>query len=174
MAASCACYATALLCKETAIVLPALIFAHVWIADSAANQPGLESSRKRLARGLTAVAVYIPIALVYLAVRFKVLSGFGHSLTNVSFSMWLWTLPSVLFTYVKNWFLPIHLSINYDVFYQQHLNLRHVILPAAALAALGCAIWIFRKQLGSREVGYAAVWIAVPLLPALDYVVFEA
>jgi tetratricopeptide (TPR) repeat protein len=32
---------------------------------------------------------------------------------------------------------------------------------------------MYRNQLGSREAGYAAAWILIPLLPALDYVEFS-
>jgi hypothetical protein len=110
---------------------------------------------------------------VYIAVRNQVLSGLGHSFSNVSPATWLLTLPSGLFFYVKHWLFPLRLAINYDLFYQEHLNLPHVLLPAALVIALGYVLWTFRSRLGSREVGYAAAWIVVPLLPALDYMVFK-
>lgn len=173
MAVSCGLYGVALLCKETAIIFPALIFVHGWISETPEDSGEMLPFGKLVGRGMAAIAAYIPIAFVYLAVRHKVLSGFGHPLSIVPFSTWLFTLPSVLFFYVRNWFWPVGLAIIYDVFFQNRVNFLHVLLPAAIVMALGCALWIFRKRLGSREVGYAVAWIVLPLLPALDYVVFR-
>src|SRR5215469_8730547 len=94
MAASCALYALALLAKETAIVLPALVFAFAWIdrepepgrADSAAVQ--------RLKGALFNAGVYLPVAVLYLIARNRILEGLGHSWEPVPLKNWLFTLPS--------------------------------------------------------------------------------
>jgi Flp pilus assembly protein TadD len=173
MAVSCVLYAAALLCKETAIVLPALVFAHEWIrgdAQSPADRPGMTT---RLGRAIKPVLIYAPLAVIYLIARARILSGLGHSRSNASVSTWLITLPSILFFYVKHWFFPVRLSEFYDVFYQSRVNLTGVILPGIILAAMAAAVWIFRKQLGSRSAAYAGMWILIPLLPALDTFVFR-
>ncbi len=174
MALSCVTYALAMLSKETAIVLPALVFAHAWIQsgpEEGEDNPGY-GSRFRSAIG--PAAWYLPLAVVYLVARNRILSGLGHSFGYVSPWSWFLTLPSILLFYVKNWFFPFRLSESYDVFYQPKLNVMHVLVPLMVLAALGAALWFFRKRLGSKAVGFAVAWIVIPLLPALDTFVFRA
>jgi tetratricopeptide (TPR) repeat protein len=173
MALSCGFYALALLSKETAIVLPVLAFTHCWIAGRSDAAPEASEFACRFRRAAASVAAYIPVALIYLALRYKILSGFSHPLRNASASAWLLTLPSIVFFYIKNWFYPIRLSEFYDLFYQVRPNFAHVILPALAVLAIAVAVWIFRGRLGFRDAGYAAAWIVIPLLPAMDTFVFR-
>lgn len=170
---SCVLYGLAMLSKETAIVLPGLVFAHSWIADGPAAPQETNGYGRRFLRATTWAAFYVPVGLVYLAARYQVLSGFGHMAPNASFSVWLLTLPSVLLFYVKNWFFPVGLSEDYDLFYQAQLSLAHVILPALIVVAILFALWMARNYMGSRDAGFAAMWIIIPLLPALDFVVFR-
>jgi Flp pilus assembly protein TadD len=172
MAVSWALFALALLSKETAIVLPALVFAHSWIGYSPAESEAHPGYAGRFLSAITPTVWFLPVALLYLLARYKILSGLGHSLAYVSPVAWLLTLPSILLFYVKHWFLPFGLSESYDLFYQTKLNLGHVILPAMILVALGAAVWISRKHLGAKEVDNALAWIVIPLLPALDTFVF--
>ena len=172
MMVSAALYGLALLCKETAIVLPALVFACDWIAGSSPDSPNRPGILPRFGRALLRVSFYVPIAGAYLIVRTRILSGFGHAMTIVPVPVWLLTLPSILVLYVKHWFLPIRLSEFYDLYYQSHVTLRGVVLPALVLVAIALAVWMLRKPLGIRAIGYAVVWMAIPLLPALDTFVF--
>jgi len=173
MALSCAAYALCLLSKETAIVLPALIFVDAWIRYTPVESESGPDYAGRFRSALTPALLYLPIALLYLLVRFKILSGFGHSFAHVSPAVWLITLPSILLFYVRNWFFPFRLSESYDLFYQTNLSPLHVLLPLAILIALGAAVWILRNRLGTKAVGYAVAWIVIPLLPALDTFVFR-
>lgn len=173
MSLSCVFYALAMLSKETAIVLPALVFAHSWITDAPQIAPGTAGTRPRLARASLWTAFYVPIAMMYLAVRYAVLSGLGHMVPNATFSVWLMTLPSVLVFYIKNWFSPVRLSEDYDLYYQVQPNFAHVILPALILVVVAALMWMVRNYAGSRDSAYAMAWIIIPLLPALDFVVFR-
>ena len=170
---SCALYALGLLAKETAIVLPALVFAHAWIASGPAENESRVQHADRFRSAFTFTIPFLPIALVYLLVRNRILSGLGHSIVQVSGVTWLLTLPSILLFYVRNWFFPFRLSESYDLYYQPQLSLAHVLLPALILIVLGVAVWFLRKRLGAKAVGYAAAWIVIPLLPALDTFVFR-
>ncbi len=172
MSVSAALYGLALLCKETAIVLPAVVFACDWIAGSSPDSPNRPEILPRLRRALLRVSFYVPIAGAYLIVRTRILSGFGHAMTIVPVPVWLLTLPSILVTYVKHWFLPVRLSEFYDLYYQSHITLTGVVLPAFILVAIAIAVWMLRKPLGIRATGYAVVWMVIPLLPALDTFVF--
>jgi tetratricopeptide (TPR) repeat protein len=172
MSLSCALYALALLSKETAIVLPALVFVHAWIGYRPPENESSPGYGGRFLRAMTYAVWFLPVALLYLLARDKVLSGLGHSLESVSPLAWLSTLPSILLFYVKHWFLPFGFSEYYDLFYQPKLNFGHVIFPALILIGLGAAAWISRKRLGTKAVDNAAAWIVIPLLPALDTFVF--
>jgi tetratricopeptide (TPR) repeat protein len=87
---------------------------------------------------------------------------------------WLWTLPSILLFYARNWFLPFRLSEDYDLFYQTSPSFGRVLVPAMILIALGAAVWISRKRLGAKDVDNAVAWIVIPLLPVLDTFVFKS
>ena len=173
MVISCTLYSLALLSKETAIVLPALVFTY----ECLGQQPFEESKRPKLAIRIRSAAAtlsfYIPIVLAYLVARNRILMGLGHSNSRVSVWVWMRTLPSILFTYVAHWFYPVHLAEFYDVFYQPKINFTDVVLPAVILTAIGVAAWIFRSRLDERMIGVAAAWIVIPLLPALDTFVFS-
>ena len=173
MAASCACYALAVLTNETAVILPALVFAHAWIASNPEEGAGQPDLAGRFRTAIVPAALLLPIGIAYLLVRGRVLSGVGHPVASVSFMKWLWTLPSILLFYVRNWFLPFHLAEFYDVFYQPNFSLLHVLLPVLVLAALASAVWYLRGSLGSKTVGFAVAWILIPLLPALATVGFR-
>jgi hypothetical protein len=171
---SCGLYALALLSKETAIVLPFLVFAHCWIADGPGVVRDVPEYARRFARAFASVAFYIPIALMYLGVRFKVLGALSSQVTKVSAPAWLWTMPLLLFSYLKHWLLPIHLAEFYDIFVPAWPDLRHTILPGLVLLAIAAAIWAARGRLGARDTGFAVAWILIPLLPVLDIATFRA
>jgi len=173
MTVSALLYGLALLCKETAIVLPAMVFVAEWIVLSSEDPPGRPEVVQRFGRALMPVVFYIPVALVYLVARIRILSGFGHAMSNASISTWLLTLPSILFFYVKHWFFPVNLSEFYDLFYQSRVSLREVFLPALVLVAMAIAVWLLRKRLGVRATGHAVAWVVIPLLPALNSFVFR-
>jgi len=173
MAASCALYAAALLAKETAIVLPALVFVFAWLDDQPEPGHAEPSAGDRLKSALFSAGMYLPVALLYLIARNRILSGLGHSWAPVSLKSWLFTLPSILLFYVRHLFLPVGMSESYDVYYQNQFSIAHVALPTVALLATAGAIFLLRNRLGSKAVAYALAWILVPLLPALDTFVFR-
>jgi tetratricopeptide (TPR) repeat protein len=173
MAVSCAFYVLALLSKETAIVLPALVFAFEWIGyEPAMDTPG-PGFGDRLKKAFVSSGVYLPIAILYLLVRNQILMGLGHSWAPIPFTDWLLTVPSILLLYLRNCFFPVRLSESYDVYYQHGFSFGQVALPMMILIAFAAAVWMLRGRLGAKAVGYAAAWILIPLLPALDTFVFR-
>lgn len=171
MAASCLLYAAGLLSKETALVLPAVVFAHGFLYGvRLPEQPA--AWWRRCARAALRASVYLPVCIVYLAVRVQVLHGFSHPQNAIAFSALLLTLPSVLLFYLQQWLVPIRFAEFYDLPLRTRWDLPHVALPLALLALAGAALWYFRRRLGPREVLFALVAIAVPLLPAMNLSVF--
>jgi protein O-mannosyl-transferase len=174
MTLSCFFYALAVLSKETAIILPALVFAHGWSRYSPAEPESRPDFAAKFRSAFIPASLYLPITVLYLSMRNWVLSGLGHSVAQVRPVTWVITLPSILLFYVRNWFFPFRFSEFYDLFYQPRLDFVHVILPALILLALGACVWILRNRMGANSVDCAVAWIVIPLLPALDTFVFKS
>lgn len=173
MTTSCALYAAALLCKETAMILPGLVFVYESLPQQSPGEARPAEFAIRLREAMASTSLYIPVAVAYLIARSRILQGLGY--VNGHTPVWVWarTLPSILIAYATHWVYPVHLAAFYDVLYQPGFSLRHVLLPALILPASGATVWIFRHRLGEKTVWFAAAWIMIPLLPALDTFVFS-
>jgi hypothetical protein len=167
MSVSCFFYAASLLAKETAAVLPALVFAHSFLYGLRRVQSTPLTTWQRFYHAAARASVYIPIAILYLVIRVHVLHGFSHAQVQVSVSTLLLTLPSVLFFYLKQWLLPIRMTLYYDLPFRTHWDLLHVALPLVGLGAVAVGLWFFRRRLGTREMTFALAAMVLPLLPVL-------
>jgi tetratricopeptide (TPR) repeat protein len=180
MALSCVLYGAALLSKETAAMLPAVVFAHAWIYGPRASGNSSRSLSvnvqpsvwRRVAKAAGLALLYGPVAAAYLVLRITVLHGFAHPLTHIPLRTLALTFPSVAFFYLRQWLVPIQLSEFYDLPLRSGIDFSHVVFPALAILLLAAALWFFRRELGPRETAFASVWTIVLLLPALDLGVF--
>lgn len=167
MTVSCLLYGIAVFSKETGIMLPALVFAHRWIYGEGAGAEA-KSLVKRFWECTRTALLYAPVAIFYLAARLLVLRRMGYVLVHLSLREDILSVPSMMGFYVKKWFLPIRLNEFYDMPYWDSLNFWHVILPSLIVIALCAVIWMYRDELGRREVEFSLVWIAVLIMPVLD------
>ncbi len=108
MAVSVGLYGLAAFSKETAIVLPVLVFAHAWIAASGSDSSGAvpettASMGARLQAALRTAALYLLVAAIYLFMRSRVVSGLESIHVHMPMSTLLLTWPSVLAFYLKLW-----------------------------------------------------------------------
>ena len=174
MTLSCVFYAAALLSKETAIVLPAVVFAHAWLYGGETPDGGREKAAGTFMKAAKTAAIYAPVAIAYLIVRISVLHGFSHSHGHASVGTFVLTLPSVLFFYLRQWLLPIRLSPFYDIGFSNQWDAVHLWLPLLGVLAIFLGVWLFRDQLGKRNVAFAIAWSVLTLLPALDLFVFSS
>jgi len=170
VAVSCACYAVGLLAKETAIVLPIVIFSHAWLYGTP-SEPGhdIESPGGSFWAAARLATAYGVVALAYLGLRVAILHGFQHPQANVSPGTLILTLPSVAFFYVRQWLLPMHVGEFYDLPLWSRFDFLHVFVPFLALVVVASVLWFARKALGSRDVAFAVIWMIAPLLPVLDF-----
>jgi protein O-mannosyl-transferase len=161
LAASLAMFALAMLAKETALVLPLIIFFYEWIFGERGE---------RLRSGLKRAAPYFTLAIVYLAARGAALNGLGHQVTPLPAGVVLLTLPSVAWFYIKLLIWPSGLSAFYDTPYITSGGLSNFLLPLIAVVAVGAALgwWGWRK----KEIAFASILIALPILPLLNLTVF--
>ncbi|MFL6255377.1 MAG: tetratricopeptide repeat protein, partial [Pyrinomonadaceae bacterium] len=164
LALSVTAYALALLCKETALVLPLVIAA--W---DLAREDGSPLTR-RLRRAALACVPYFAVAAAYLLARVAVLGAVGWThpvMTGVSRSTLLLTAPLVLASYAQHFVAPFYLSFQYGTPLVREASDARFLLPALLLAASGLALWYFRRRLTSEHV-LALALVVAPLLPVLN------
>jgi hypothetical protein len=175
--ASILLYALAILAKETALVLPLLIFAYESIFSPVERaQESLGDPGTRLRNAARWAIPYLALIPPYLFVRAAALHGLSHAVTPLSPATILFTWPSLLWLYLKLLVWPLGLSPCYDTPYVTHPDLFNFFLPASAVAsaALLLGVWA-RKSLNrtsrpanasrSRVIVFALAWLVVPILP---------
>jgi tetratricopeptide (TPR) repeat protein len=175
MAASLAFFAAALLVKETAVVLPLLVFAYAWIRPD-----GETPHARKLRAALAATAPYLAVTAAYLVARAFVLHGLGHDQNQASLLSLLLTWPSLLWLYLRLLLFPYGVSPYYDLRLVTAVDLRHVLLPGLGVAAAAVAFafglrWLRSHReappsspaLTPRLAAFLGAWILLPILPVL-------
>lgn len=158
-------YCLALLTKETAIVLPALVAVHLW-AESAdeSGRSGRLARFRTIAWGLTP---FLIATTVYLGVRSLVLQGLTHQMTAVSWGQNLLTVPAVLSFYLKKLVIPTGLSLFYEMEYVTSAGSPRFLIPLALLAAVGTGLWFWARRGRRLAVLFATLLLLAPLAPVL-------
>ena len=158
---SVAWFAVALLAKETAVVLPGLMAAYVLLCPD-------EDWRRKFADAAKVVVPFAAVTLVYLMMRASALHGLVHTTVDLPASISLYTLPSVLWFYLKQLVVPIRLSAFYDTPYVTHVSWKYFLSPLLgvilAAAIIAYAWWKSRSPL----VAFAAIWMLLPLAPVMN------
>ncbi len=166
LAASLILYALACLAKETAVVLPLIIFAceFLWSTRTAPSRWRTWVARSRDA--LRVVAPYLAILAGYLVARLQALQGFHNAKEAHSFFSMMLTWPSALWFYLQHLIGPTYLIPFYSMEYYAHVDVRNVLMPSipVVLAGVGLFYWAVK----SRKAAVAAIWMVVPILPVLD------
>jgi hypothetical protein len=160
-------FALALLEKETAIMLPALVFTYEWIywKGGEASQNWRDSAR-RFAHALKYAAPFLALIPPYLVVRILALKGFSPAATPLPFSTLVFTWPSLGWFWIKHLIWPVGLSTSYDFFAVSEPGWANFSLPlVGGVAGFAGLFWVARR---SRPIAFASAWLLVPLLPILD------
>jgi tetratricopeptide (TPR) repeat protein len=168
LALSLAFFVLAMLSKETALIMPALVFGVEWIY-------GDGSPIKRAAAAARPAMLYAALIVPYLVVRSAVLKGLGHQLSLVSTLTTVQTWPSALWFYCTHLIWPANLSCFYDLAFVTQLSLTNFVLPLVGLIVVAVAFWFLAKRLERetrRRVAVACLWLVLPLLPVLNLSVF--
>jgi tetratricopeptide (TPR) repeat protein len=166
LAASLALYALATLAKETALVLPMIIFGSefIWSAPTATSR--LRAGFQRGVAALAVVTPYLALSAAYLAVRLMALQGFQNPSESHSFSTMVLTWPSMLWFYIRHLIWPVRLGPFYDMEYVVHLDVRNVLLPALAVLIVGAGLGLWARR--SHKAAHATLWLVLPILPVLN------
>jgi Tfp pilus assembly protein PilF len=172
-AVSLALFALALLVKETAIVLPVLVFLREWKALSADRRgilsgpgPVAPDGKGNLCRAAVVCVPFVVIAALYLIVRTLVLGGVAPSPGNNAGAMTVvLTWPAIVVAYLQKLIWPWRLSLFYVVPFVTKCGFRNFVLPLMILLATGTGGWWASKR--QPKVFLAGAWLLVPLLPAI-------
>jgi hypothetical protein len=165
--------------KETAVILPVLVFAYeVIFRDSKSGVEKEENEPPRswfrwdtLLQAFTRSLPFWAITVFYIAVRVAVLGSLGRSPTPVSLATIAFTWPSLLWDYVKILVWPLELSVFYDTPYVARPGFSNFVMPLLAVAVWAGALWLLARR--SRAGRLAAVWLVLPILPLLNIAVFR-
>jgi len=168
LAASLAFYALAVFEKETALVLPMLVFVYEWIYS--ARESRKVSFAARVRDGIKVVAPYLALSVVYLSARAIVLKGLGHVITPLPLSTIVLTWPSLLWAYLKMLVWPVGLSAFYDTPYVTKPGIGNFALPLLAIAVVAGLLWMWSRK--AKAVAFISALLALPLLPLLNLSVF--
>lgn len=161
LAVSVGMFAASLLAKETAVILPGLVMVYVLLSSE-------EPWKKRAADAARLVVPYAVVTLVYLVMRAAALQGLAHTTVDIPAKISLYTVPSVLWFYLKQLCMPVGLSAFYDTPYVTHVSWKYLLAPfvgvLVTLLVIGVAWWKSRSAL----VGIAAAWMLLPLAPVMN------
>ena len=144
--ASAAVGLAAMMAKETAVVLPVVLFAMALVVPS-----GKSGWKDRLVSAFRQTLPFLVATAVYLLLRLNALGGQVSSLTqHLSWSTVLLSWPATLWFYMKVLLWPVRLRAFADPTLAETFSVRGVLLPglgvccAAAALALAC-VWGWRK-----------------------------
>lgn len=170
LAASLLLYAMALLQKEVAIVLPAVVCAYVILLG-----PEDQGWRAKLRSAVVAVLPFLAITVLYLLARSLALRGIVRTITPISFRTMILTWPSLLWFYLKLLVYPAGLSPFYDVGYVTRPGPQDFVLPLAGVFGAAALLWFWarRSPARARTIAFACALLVLPLLPALYIRVFN-
>ncbi len=174
LAGSLALYGLAMLSKETALILPILIFTFEWLWQDASNQSGLRLVFERARTAVLRTVPFVLLTFVYLAVRWQVIEGLGHTMVPLGFWTIVFTWPHLLMFYLWHLIGPFNLSVFYNVAYVRTPGLVPFILPLAGLASVGFLVFLGVRRLArtapkdGRLAIFLVSWVLVPFIPLLD------
>jgi protein O-mannosyl-transferase len=174
LAASLALYGLAMLSKETALILPIIVFVFEWFWRDAPGASWLRSAFEGVRCATARVVPFVLLTLVYLAVRWHVLQGLGHTMVPLGFSTIIFTWPQLMLFYLRHLVWPFGLSVFYDVPYVRTPGLVSFFLPVAGLAGVAFLAVVWVRWLGEQSAkdGRLAIfcfaWILIPFIPLLD------
>lgn len=166
LVASLGLYALAALSKETAVILPFIIFACELLWSERTAPSWWRAWVRRSLDAFTVVVPYLALFAIYLVARVISLQGFQNTKEAHSFLSMFLTWPSVLWFYIQHLVWPTHLSPFYSREYYSHLDIRNVLLPAIPVLVAGAGLWIWGKR--SPKAAVATIWMVVPILPVLN------
>lgn len=168
---SLGCCAMALMAKETAIILPVVIFSHAFAGIHAKNCAH-DATPGRLVPGIREAMPYVALATAYLMIRTWVLRGMPSSPSWISRAETFLTLPSLILFYGSHLFWPSRLSLFYDLPLVRDAGSALFWLPLIVICGILAGLCLWYRRTGELRIVVAGLWFLLPLLPILYIRVF--
>lgn len=167
-------YTLALMSKETAIIMPALLFLVVFFSPS--RREGGDQEGVRVRSILTKIWPYLALAAIYVGLRATTLNfqnSFNlyneQNIFTQSILVRILTFFRILTEYFGLMFWPAHLHMERSVALATHLNSLSVLVGAAIFVlTLTLAILLWRK---ARPVSFGLFWFLVGIAPTSNIAV---
>lgn len=165
-AASLVLASLAVFTKETALIIPALIFVYQWIFPQRAV-----TGTKKLWPAVRSAIPYVAISAVYLISRALALQSLtpprGLGLRSIILA---W--PGIISFYIAHGLFPVGLSVFYNLLSVTHPGLRNFVLPLVFVLT-GVAVLLYAS--GKSPVwAFLSAWCAIMLLPMLNVTLFSS
>lgn len=180
-AGAMATYFFALLSKESAIVLPALIFIYELLIPRKYFTPN------KIAQKIVCAPFflgYIGVSIVYLILRFFILHNPGEKIVYPEGSIFvnMLTMTKVLGRYITSIFLPFNLNADYHVLYLKTPFTVSFLFPlfmliSIAIIAIRCWKKLARTSSGVNRtrdfypvILFAILWFFISMLPVMNII----
>jgi tetratricopeptide (TPR) repeat protein len=170
LAASLILYALAMLAKETALVLPMIIFACELIWSRPTGAPRWRDWLHRGWAALVVITPYLALSAAYFGLRLMALHGFQNPREFHPFINMVMTWPTVLWFYIRHLLWPVGMGPFYDMDYVTRPDVRNVLLPALVVVLVTAGLAVLAAR--SRKAAIAMLWLVLPILPVLNLRVF--
>jgi len=151
----------AALTKESALVLPGLIFSYEWAFYRASP-----SWKDRLRSAVRAMLPYVPVSAAYLVVRALVLKSAVPEQNMAGYRAVLLAWPEAIAFYIGHVLFPVHLSVFYKPLLVFHPGWQNFVLPLMAVAAGAGALYYGSRR--SRVFAFLSLWCITLLVPMLN------
>src|SRR3989304_9708791 len=176
-ASAMAAYFFALLSKESAIVLPALIFIYELLISGKYFTPRKTAQRIVCAPFFLG---YIGVSIVYLILRFFILHNPGEKIVYPDGSIFvnMLTMTKVLGRYITSVFLPFNLNADYHVLYLKTPLTLSFLIPFFILISIVIITIRWWKKLArtcsNRDfypvILFAILWFFISILPVMNII----
>jgi tetratricopeptide (TPR) repeat protein len=164
--ASLGLYVLASLSKETAVILPFIIFACELLWNDSTAPSWWRTWLRRSLEAFKVTAPYLALFAIYMVARLLSLQGFQNTKEPHSYLSMILTWPSVLWFYMQHLIWPTNLSPFYSRVFYSHLDIQNVALPAIPVLIAAAGLWFCGKR--SAKVAVATIWMVIPILPVLN------
>ena len=175
IALSLLCYGLALLTKETALMLPVVIFSF-GVLFPKSDSPETSRLSRRVRSASLSVIPYLLLSAVYLIVRVAALGAVAPTIKGVSVTTILYSVPSILLFYAGMLVWPVGVSVYYEQSQVVTPGLWNFLVPLAAVLVIAGMAYLSYRRLRNKGVRrvllFSGIWMIVPLLPAMNLSAF--
>jgi tetratricopeptide (TPR) repeat protein len=157
--ASFLCALAALFTKESAVVLPGVIFAYECFFRKSSQGKRSFSSLVLL------VFPYLAADFLWFFIRSLMVRGFTDSAIPSSIKVTLLTSPIAFWLYIRQLAWPVNLSALYPDVSVDHFSLIHTVLPVVAFLAMAAIYYRYAQSVAVLK--FAATWFLLTLVPTI-------